>query len=742
MEKRYYKYLDYMRFLFCIAVFFYHLNLLKGGFLAVCSFFVLSGYLACYSAFHKKKFSWKEYYINRFQKIYVPLIVVVFGSLAVFSFIPNLVWVTLKPETISVLGGYNNFWQLSANLDYFARHVDSPFMHMWYIAILLQFELLFPFLFTFFRMLGNKIHKSFPCILLGILTIIFTGIFFWFSFTQNIMFIYYHSLSRVFSLFFGVFLGFIHHYYKPVISSKISTLIFSFYSVLLFLLFLFIGSDSIFLSYSMILVSFITCRMIDYGVSYSAWNHSILDKVISFISHISYEVYLVQYPVIYFLQLCNISFLFKIILTILCTFSISYYLSHFFSFDFSSVPFRNHFKDKLFHGLSYVFCSIIIAFTIYGQLVFYKSEDHTVEMKKLESQLSKNEELMLEKQKEFLQKEKQDNDLWISKLSEMDQYESGLHEYVSSLPVVGVGDSIMLGAVSNLYEQFPNGYFDAKVSRTDWEANDILRQLDLNGMLGSPVIFNLGANGFGPDSLKYEIIRSCGDRDIYWINVTNNDSVHVNEFLSSLEERFANFHIIDWNSYSQGHPEYFVADGIHLTDSGRVAYTQCIYDAIYKEYHNQFLQERERLVQEYENRKRQQIGFYGNDLLLNSYTKLHTYYPDSKFVIEKDYLFDTLFSQLKEDLEKDVLPYRLVFVFDREFSMNQDEYDALITLCDNRDVFFVQMDCSFEMSHSIPFYEEILKHPEYLMVDYIHLSDRGNDALSRMIQQYLSSSTK
>ena len=142
-SKKYYKRLDIIRLIACIAVLLYHLGVLKGGYLAVCVFFVLSGYLSCVSAFKKEKFSILSYYSNRFKKIYLPLIIVTFITVAVISFFPNIFWFNLKPETTSVIFGYNNFWQLSANLDYFARHVDSPFMHFWYISILLQFDLVF-----------------------------------------------------------------------------------------------------------------------------------------------------------------------------------------------------------------------------------------------------------------------------------------------------------------------------------------------------------------------------------------------------------------------------------------------------------------------------------------------------------------------------------------------------------------------------------------------------------------------
>lgn len=85
-KKKYYKDLDLIRITACLAVLLYHLNILKGGYLAVCVFFVLSGYLSCASAFKKDKFSLIEYYSNRLLKIYLPLLIVVFITVGLVSF--------------------------------------------------------------------------------------------------------------------------------------------------------------------------------------------------------------------------------------------------------------------------------------------------------------------------------------------------------------------------------------------------------------------------------------------------------------------------------------------------------------------------------------------------------------------------------------------------------------------------------------------------------------------------------
>ena len=69
-EKEYFKKLDFIRIISCLLVLLYHLNIVKGGFLAVCTFFTLSGYLTCISVLGSKEFSIKAYYINKLKKMY------------------------------------------------------------------------------------------------------------------------------------------------------------------------------------------------------------------------------------------------------------------------------------------------------------------------------------------------------------------------------------------------------------------------------------------------------------------------------------------------------------------------------------------------------------------------------------------------------------------------------------------------------------------------------------------------
>ena len=211
-ESTYSKKLDIVRILSCILVLLYHLNIIQGGFFAVCTFFVITGYLHTSSAM--KDFNIKEYYIKRFKRIYIPLIVVVFVTVIFSKLIGDTRWINLKQETFSVIFGVNNFWQINANLDYFTRHINSPFMHFWYISILIQFEIIFPLLFLLFRKIDEKINKHISTIIVAVLMIAATVSFFVMSCTQEITLVYYNTFARSFSIMFGVFLALFSYKYR------------------------------------------------------------------------------------------------------------------------------------------------------------------------------------------------------------------------------------------------------------------------------------------------------------------------------------------------------------------------------------------------------------------------------------------------------------------------------------------------------------------------------------------------
>lgn len=724
-KKKYYVKLDYLRIISCIAIFLYHLNILKGGYLAVCTFFVLSGYLSCKSLLSDSNI--KNYYIKKVKHIYIPLVIVTFISISVISLIPNTNWFNLKPETTSVLLSYNNYWQLSANLDYFARHTSSPFMHLWYISILIQFDIVFPLIFIIIKKLGEKIKKQSASLIAIILGIIGTIYFYIMASNSNIMTVYYNTLTRVFSLFFGVTLAFRQkESSNMVIHNKIlRKIVILIYYAILITLFILIDAKSNFFIYAMIIVTITSTRLIDYLTTVNGTREK-NNKHIQAIANMTYEIYLVQYPLIFIAQYLKVNSNIKLIFIIVLTILISAILKY--SMNLKS---SNH------KSVRAIMLIALITISLFGAHIYIISKDYTNEMKALEAQLSQNEKLIEDKQNAYMKRMEEEQNSWNDILANLESDGEELENTIKNLNVVGIGDSVMLGAIDNLYEKFPNGYFDAKISRTAWVAKGILDNLSASNMLGEPIVFGLGANGDCTESCKREIITSIGNRKAFWINVTNDLEVDVNRDLQNFTDKYDNLYLIDWNQISSNHPEYFVADGIHLTEIGRAAYTNAIYDAIYNIYTDEYNKRKNELLDKHEKDVKSKIGFYGNDLLLNAFEYIETEFPKSKFSLDKDYTYDMLYNQIENEINDGTITHKIVFAFDNTLKITKNQYEKLIRLCEGHEIYILTLsDLKIENDDVtvIDFQKEIDNNKRYMLADNVHLSDSGNIKLSEILK--------
>lgn len=732
MKDGYYKKINIIRVFLCIAVLLYHLDILKGGYLAVCAFFVLSGFLITKSSFDKDNFSIVNYYKSRFLKLYLPLLIVTLGTIAVISLYPDIFWLNLKPETTSVILGYNNFWQISSNLDYFSRSINSPFMHLWYIAIIMQFELIFPIIYILLKKVGEKINKCIPCILMGVLSIFGIVYFYYISKTGNMTLLYYSTFTRIFSLLIGVTLGLIVNYYGNKLvfmNNKVSNICFYAYLLILLSMFILIDNSSKYFVLCMIVSSIISIRLIQYSlVDVTELNK--FDSIVKKIASITYEIYLVQYPVIFLFQYVSLSTMLKIIVIILLTIFISI-LIHFCINN----------KNKQYRLPQYLLIPLFLVICGYGIYQYCITEDHTKEMKQLQEQLVENQKLAVENQNKYKEQLAKENEDWNNILKDYENAENNMGEVVKNLKVVGIGDSVMLGAVDNLYAMFPNGYFDAKISRTAWVVGGIIEDLVNKNMLGKPVIINLGANGDCSKSCKVNIIKQCEGRDIFWINTTNLPNVNSN--LLALSKEYDNVHLIDWYTMSRGHEEYFYSDGIHLTGVGRKVYTEAIYNAIHDVYVEKYKIEKQKMLEEHELEEKNKITFYGNNILLNAYEYLESDFSNASFVIDNGFNYNSLKKKLNEDKENNTLTYNIILAFDSSTNLSISEYESILDLLKDKNVLIVSSSKNIkdikklekENVKIVNMYEEIKNNNEYLMADRLHLTDEGSKKMVELIKE-------
>ena len=724
MEKRYFKHLDILRIIACISIFLFHLGILKGGYLAVCLFFTLSSYLGCIKNYKKEHFNILKYYKDKIINIYIPVVLVLLCTVFVSKYFDSIAWLNLKLEVKSVLLNYNNYWQISTNVDYFTKSINSPLTHLWYISMFIQYELIFPFVFLFFKNVGKKVSKGLSVFVLSTMSILLTLYFIYITLNKGLMISYYDSIARSYSYIYGLTLGFIHVFFgvpviKPFRNKIVSHIIYYLMIICLLVMFIFIDSGSILFIPGMILTSLLTLRIIDYSVILT---DSCFSKIIKYIASISYEVYLIQYPVIYYVYALDLKNKYLIIISI--TLVLSIILSFIFDKNFKHIIFKI-FRFLFFLGL------VVISF--FGARIFALESDNKEEMKMLEELLKQNEELVLNMSDEQTEKFEEVDSEWEEKLKSLDEEEKELSSKVSELKVTGIGDSVLLGAVSGLYKRFPNGYFDGKVSRTDCDLISLLNEIDSKGKLYDTVVINLGTNGSCSKKTP-EIMNRLKDKKIYWLTVVNDYQVpNVAKRIYEYPSIYSNVSLIDWKNISKDHKEYFYKDGIHLTSKGITGYSDAIYNAIYEDYKKEYDLKKENLLKEQELEKNKRITFIGNTTLIHLYPKL-TEIENTNIISNKDYDFDTLKSDLDKYKEIGTLNKRLVFILDNSFKTSKSKLEELFSTLKDYDITFISFNSSFDSFdniNTIKFYEDL--KDEYFYKDKINLNEIGLESLKNIV---------
>ncbi|MDR1311292.1 MAG: acyltransferase [Burkholderiaceae bacterium] len=122
----------------------------KGGFIGVDIFFVISGYLIAtiiFNGLENGSFSFFSFYVRRIRRIYPTLLAVFIASLA-------FAWFALLPDEYRQLGKHiaggagfiSNFvlWRESGYFDVAGE--TKPLLHLWSLGIEEQFYIVFPFL--------------------------------------------------------------------------------------------------------------------------------------------------------------------------------------------------------------------------------------------------------------------------------------------------------------------------------------------------------------------------------------------------------------------------------------------------------------------------------------------------------------------------------------------------------------------------------------------------------------------
>lgn len=148
---------------------------------------------------------------------------------------------------------------------------------------------------------------------------------------------------------------------------------------------------------------------------------------------------------------------------------------------------------------------------------------------------------------------------------------------------LAVGDSLMVSVTPWMRSQ---GFrVHAKVGRQFITAPGIVRSFGSD--LPRNLVIELGTNGTVSLSTCRSVVRTAGKyRRVFLVTPRVPRSWEAGN-LTTLRACDASFssrrvRIVDWHAHSDGHPEWFAADRVHLSSAGRTAFSRLIDRAVDK----------------------------------------------------------------------------------------------------------------------------------------------------------------
>ena len=581
--------LDAIRTLAIGGVTFFHMfpDTIKGGYLGVSLFFVLTGFLLAYTTSAQASFNLLSYYWKRIKRIYPELAITVFVTLGAYYFLLPKSVSGIFNEIVSVFLGYNNWWQINQNADYFARITNSsPFTHLWFLGIELQYYFVWPLLYIIYRFLKKQFGQKFGLGLLGVLAITSAALMpIMYNPEVDVTRLYYGTDTRVYALLFGAIIGLFMGERESGRIFRLSTngnILAIVLLVITLVSYVFMdGQIGFTYRFGMLAMTLLFGVML-WLVTGTNLGEKLENPVCKFFGKYSYGIFLWQYPVIYLFghmswgRFPGSAFVQLVVICLLSVWSnklADALLKNELSF---TKPDLQDYKKLAFSG-----CAVLSIFLMcFGGWAFVSSYGkENVVKAELEAQLKAN-AAKLAAENAAAEKAAREQAISVAK------------GQVDLRGVVCIGDSVMLGASSALRKELPGCYIDAAVSRYVGEGVRIAEQLKASGKLGKVVLIHLGTNGPIAGYAQYEkltnkLLDVLGpDRDIFWVNFYCPDTTWQdtnNAYLSNIICGYhPNVHLVNWYNLVHDKPNLLVGDRIHPSSEGIKLYGQLVRETMTK----------------------------------------------------------------------------------------------------------------------------------------------------------------
>jgi peptidoglycan/LPS O-acetylase OafA/YrhL len=556
--------IDGLRAVAVIAVMFYHLGFtwIPGGFLGVDLFFVISGYvitrLLLDSIAQSGGLDLRGFYIARARRLLPALIfMLVSTTIAIGIWAPDTIK-RLLIDTPFSLTGTMNWWLVAHHQDYFDTIGRPPLLqHTWSLAVEAQFYLLWPLILYFILKQFGKRHIPLASLLIAAasgIALLFVSFSLDASNASKVSHVYFGTDTHSIGLFLGAALAvsWIPQNFTKTVSRKAQDFIDGVG---------FIGFIGIIAAFLLIDETQPTLYKIAFplaGLCGAAIIMSVVhpasrfapvlqNPVFLWIGERSYAIYLWHW-VIFQVTRPSVDLAGKewalYSLRILIVLALSD-----ISLRYVELPIRRGVIQYWFKGLKYrtkrertqqtrTFSVITVIVLLLAAFVSVRAIGIANEQRqKLEDSLSVKVPAV---------SEVVTDGLWVT------------------------GDSVILGIRSKLGQTHPISIMNARIGRQASELLEVMLQ-DQKQASSVPVIFNLGNNNALSREQTVAIFEAVKNQPrIIVVNtaVPRPWREGNNSLIAEVASQYSNVIVVDWNSISEGHPEYFAPDGVHLVPTG------------------------------------------------------------------------------------------------------------------------------------------------------------------------------
>lgn len=571
---RYIPAIDGLRALAVIAVILYHLGFtwIPGGFLGVDLFFVISGYvitrLLLDSIQRSGGLDLRAFYIARIRRLLPPLVfMIVTTTVVVGLWAPDTMRRFLSDIPFALFGGMN-WWLIFRQTDYFEAIGRPPLLqHTWSLGVEAQFYLVWPLiLLLVLRYFGKKripgaalLIATFSGIALFVVSLRVDA-----ASTSQVSHVYFGTDTHSIGLFLGAALAvsWIPQNLKETVNRKAQDFIdgigiVGFLGIIAAFLFINENDPTLYIV-AFPLAGLCGCAILTSIVHPASRFAPILSsKPFVWIGERSYAIYLWHWVVFqvtrpnYDLEGSNWAL---IALRVLIVFALAD-----ISLRLVELPIRTGLIDYWFKGMKYrtkrvqlrqktgvllMVLSIIGMTAAIANTAITKGDKQLAELKEqLETPATSPSNVM----------NSEDPGLWVT------------------------GDSVILGIRFELNTRQPIGLINARVGRQAKELLEVIIHDKVN-MKNATIVLNLGNNNKLSESQVAAIFEEIKDQPrVIVVNTAvprpwRSDN---NALIAKYVERYGAY-LVDWAAISDGHPQYFAPDGVHLVPAGVRAYVDAI----------------------------------------------------------------------------------------------------------------------------------------------------------------------